>query len=47
MVKKRDIGKSTYLIILHFFFFLYMWESKKEISFMKQSSINIKRDVIL
>lgn len=40
---KRDIGKSPYLIILHF---LYMFIINKRIStFMKQSSDSYKKDV--
>ena len=40
---KKDIGKSPYLIILHF---LYMFIINKRIStFMKQSSDSYKKDV--
>src|SRR5574344_2723801 len=40
---KRDIGKSPYIVILHF---LYMFVINKNIStFMKQSSDSFKKDV--
>lgn len=40
---KRDIGKSTYLVILHF---LYMFVINRKISsFMKYSNDSYKKDV--